>query len=83
MFKSNVAKIFNRKRNEDVVATMEYIETITTEQVVLEALCAYRDKLIMMDDTSGFTSETNLEIAAKLSLIHLAIEDAWQNTPVR
>lgn len=83
MFKSNVAKIFNRKRNEDLVATEDYITTITTEQVVLEALCAYRDKLIMMHDGSGFTYETNLEIAAKLALIHVAIEEAWQNTPVK
>lgn len=71
MFKSNIAKIFNKSgKNRDEVVT------ITTENVVLEALCAYRDQLIMSD-------ENNLETAAKLSLVHLAIEDTWLNTPVK
>jgi hypothetical protein len=60
MFKNIVAKL----RNEE----SKKIEMISKDEVVLKALCAYRDVQIMSDDS-------NLE---ELCLIGLAIDDIVQ-----
>lgn len=60
MFK-NIAKVW--KKHDEVT-------TIKTDEVVLEALCAYRDRLIVSEDW-----ENNLDVAAKLSLIAIAIDE--------
>lgn len=59
MFK-NIAKVF--KKHDEV-------QEFKTNEVVLEALCAYRDRLIVSKDLE------NLEVAAKLSLIAIAIDE--------
>lgn len=50
---------------------------ITSESVTLEALCAYRDKLILSDDWD------TLEVTAKLMLIEAQIKEIWNSIPVR
>ena len=61
MFDTIIAKVFNRTGSE--------AKSITTNEVILEALCAQRDRLIMSDE---YGSSEN---TAKLALTHFAIDD--------
>lgn len=56
-----IAKIFSKNGTEE--------KTITSDQVVLEALCAYRDQLIQSDDWQ------TLEVQSKLSILAAEISD--------
>jgi hypothetical protein len=62
MFKTMVVKAFSKNGTE--------VAEVTDDGIVLEALCAYRDILIMSDDY-----DTPL-VHAKLMLLHQEIYDA-------
>jgi hypothetical protein len=66
-----VAKVFNDEGIET--------DTITTEQVVIEALCTYRDKLITSSDEYGVLDARS----TKLMILSQAIHDVWQKMPVK
>lgn len=56
-----IAKIFNKDGKE--------IKTITADEVELEALCAYRDNLIVSDDYETLVTQS------KLKLVYMLIDD--------
>jgi hypothetical protein len=62
MFKT-IVKIVNKDKTPEVV--------YSAPSVVLDALCAYRDQLIMSDeyDTPA--------VRAKLMILHVQIQDVW------
>jgi glutamate mutase epsilon subunit len=68
MFAKIVAKVFNKDNEE--------IAEVSTDEVVLKALCAYRDNLVM-SDKSNFD-----QINPELILIGQAINDIVNNMKV-
>lgn len=64
-----IGKIFDKEGNE--------IATITTGEVVLEALCAHRDKLIMSEDYGSLETQT------KIGILNKQIVEIWRKIPVR
>ena len=69
MFKNIAAKIFNNDGNE--------VGELETSGVVIEALCAYRDQLIMSEEN------LSLETQSKLVIIRMVIDDVLSNRPVK
>lgn len=54
----------------------QVVKTVSTHEVVLKALCAYRDNLVMSDDW--------LNNQDQISLINAAIDDVWvSDTPAK
>lgn len=60
---SRIAKIFSKTGNE--------VKTIRSDEVVIDALCAYRDQLILSGDES-------LETKSKLAILAFEIEDVLE-----
>lgn len=65
--KNVIAKIRNRRNSA---------EEITRSSVIIEALCAHRDKLIMSKDYR------KPEIQAQLLILQAEIVALWNSTPV-